>query len=578
MADLDATSSLYLDSNERVSKLEHGARETRLLFIRCGFWIVGTILALVQTWSYRYAITADGVSYLDLSDAVFPGTDWHRIITGVWSPLYPLLLGLARMLRPERYSEVVTGHLLGIAIFLGAFAGFEFLLRSIWPRERSSDYAAERVVLPRWACFAVGYSVFLWAAVGEITLRFPRPDMLMAIFLFVAMGLLARMQREGPTWGKYVALGATLGLGYLSKSPMLPIGLLIIAASIVTTKNWFRALPKGLIAAFLLLATGSAYFLPLTKIRGHLTLGESSSFNYLIHVDQAGPNWYLQSVGRGSGSLQHRPAKIFDEPPVYQFSIGQPVTHPLRYDPSYWTQGATPRFSLRDEFRTVSASLVSFVDPLTSSGGLIAGIVLLCFVSGRRKALAEIAGQWPLWLIGLSGLGMYAIVHVEDRYIGAFFALLWMSLFAGVRVPRNLISQIAPGLALGVAATILIPLIGNTGFHFLQRHGFKDVDAQAARALASLGIRANDRVARISPSATDYAWAHMLGVSLLAEVDIGYADAFWSIGPETQNEVLKAMGATGARMVVAHVPQGLAPPGWQRLGNTPYWIRWLNQS
>jgi hypothetical protein len=36
------------------------------------------------------------------------------------------------------------------------------------------------------------------------------------------------------------------------------------------------------------------------------------------------------------------------------------------------------------------------------------------------------------------------------------------------------------------------------------------------------------------------------------------------------------MAAAGARIVIAHVSEDFTPVGWQRLGNTPYWMRWLN--
>src|SRR5947208_12075235 len=99
------------------------ALENRLFSIRISFWLVGTALAILQVWTYRYWVSADGISYLDLSDAVV-GLGWHRLINGTWSPLYPVLLGVGRILRPDRYSEVVTGHLVNFIIFLGAFSAF----------------------------------------------------------------------------------------------------------------------------------------------------------------------------------------------------------------------------------------------------------------------------------------------------------------------------------------------------------------------------------------------------------------------------------------------------------------------
>src|ERR1700687_4545674 len=64
--------------------------------LRLGFWVVGILLASAQAWIFRYDVSADSISYLDMSDGVLPGSDWHQLINGVYSGLYPLLLGIFR--------------------------------------------------------------------------------------------------------------------------------------------------------------------------------------------------------------------------------------------------------------------------------------------------------------------------------------------------------------------------------------------------------------------------------------------------------------------------------------------------
>jgi hypothetical protein len=332
-----------------------------------------------------------------------------------------------------------------------------------------------------------------------------------------------------------------------------------------------------LLSGIVFLAIGSLYFIPLSLKRGNLTFGESNSYNYLVHVDRPGTAWYLQQAGRGSGRFLHSATKIFDEPAVYQFSVGQPVTYPMRFDPAYWAQGVKPRFYVGEQIRTLGVNLNQYADILAHSGGLVAGLALLGFLAGSgQQALAGIVSQWPLWLIGASGLVMYAVVHVEDRYVGFFFVLLWMGLLFGLRVPAKLLKQVAPGIAWGIATSILIPMIATVCLRFLVGYGVQDVDAEAAKELARLGIHPGDKVARISAEVTDLGWARMSRVSIITEVAIEHADNFWKSLPDQQEGALKAMGATGARIVVAHISEDVAPPGWQRLGKTPYWLRWLN--
>src|SRR3982751_4637371 len=114
-----------------IAAVEYGDRKSSLRFIRIFFWIFGTVLALIQTWSFRHWATADAIAYLDMSDAVFPGYSWYRLITGVWSPLYPLLLGVQRLVHPDAYYELTFSHILNIPIFFFAFVCFEFLLRTL---------------------------------------------------------------------------------------------------------------------------------------------------------------------------------------------------------------------------------------------------------------------------------------------------------------------------------------------------------------------------------------------------------------------------------------------------------------
>jgi hypothetical protein len=546
------------------------------------FFALAGVLATVQAWAHRYYVSADSISYLDMSDGVFPGIGSDRLITGTWSPLYPFLLGSARLLSPDPYHEVALGHLLNVLIFMCALGAFEFFLRSAIPTERVPDSRSQYVFLPRWAYLLVGYTVFLWASIVSITMKSLRADMLMAVFVLLAMGMLLRMRELGASWGRYLLLGAILGLGYLAKTPILPIGILILVSGVILARDWKRALPKAVVSGAVLLAIGSLYFIPLSFKRGGFTLGESSSYNYLAHVDwTGGAPWYLQEMGRdnGTGTFLHRAAKICDQPPVYSFSVGESVTYPIRFDPAYWAQGVTPRFHLGAQLRALAINLKLYQDIFERTGGVAAMLVAMWFLSGGgRKAIAGIATQWHIWFIGASGLGMYALVHVEDRYVGVFCVLLWMGLLLGLRVPATLVKRVAPGVAWGLAASILIPIIATVGSLAAAGRELHDWDAEAAQALTRAGIKAGDKAGRISAGYNDLGWARIARVTVMTEVAIERADSFWEYSPTQQEAVLRAMETAGAKIVITHVTNDFTPAGWQRLGHTPYWMRWLNST
>ena len=64
-----------------------------------------SLAGLIEAVFSRRALWADGISYLDMGDAMMRG-DWEMAISVYWSPLYPFLQGLAlRLFRPTAYSE-----------------------------------------------------------------------------------------------------------------------------------------------------------------------------------------------------------------------------------------------------------------------------------------------------------------------------------------------------------------------------------------------------------------------------------------------------------------------------------------
>lgn len=560
--------------NTTIWSFSSGAGSKLSWRVRVAFFSLGTLLAMMQAWAYRYFVTSDAIAYMDMSDGVLSGGNWHRLINGVWSPLYPFLIGLARrVVAPTRVHEIRFDHFVNIIIFLFAFVCFEFLLQSLWKQVecgRQED-TAERAV-PEWVFLCFGYSVFLWASLQEITLQSLRPDLLMSGFLYLSVGILLRMRGGVASWGLYSIFGLVLGAGYLAKAPMLPIGLLVLGISLFVVDNWRRALAPALFSGAIFLLIGSLYYVPLSRTEGHFTFGDSSTFNYLVHVDGAGPGWYVTDMGHGVGKPQRSPRKIFDQPPAYEFAVPVPNTHPLRFDPSYWTKGVKARFKLRPQVNALLQNLRVLNQILLTSGSLLAGLLTLCLVAANRNELVEsLIAQWPLTLIGLAGIGMYALVHVEDRYVGAFFALFWLGIAYGLygRVvhPKHWASSVL----VAIAFAILIPMVIDAGYQAFKSPG-RNIDAEVATALRQFGINDGDSVARISTGG-DLGWARVSRVHIIAEVNWeSGANSFWPAGPAVQDELLAAFATTGVKAVVAHNWGDLAPPGWQRLGRTHYWV------
>jgi hypothetical protein len=420
---------------------------------------------------------------------------------------------------------------------------------------------------------SIAYALFLWGAIAQISLGRLRPDLLMSGILYLAVAMLCRMRRAPARWSRYMALGAILGIGYLAKAPMLPIGILILMASLGTVENWRPALKMVLASGALMLLVGSLYFLPLSLELKHLSLGESSTFNYAVHVNQVGPSWYLQDLGSARGAFLRTPEKIFLAPPAYWFQIPTPVTHPLRFDPSYWTRGVRPRFAFQSQWRAISKSSFILRKSLKELDvAAIAALVLALLAGGTKRIRIAVTKLWPVWLIGLAGCAMYVLISVEPRYVGAFIVLLWFGLLAGFPLPR----WHGQKTALLITAALVL-----TSFDFTWRQAHtgtggsqSNEDFEAAQQLKTLGLRPGDLVARISLMVNDTGVERILRAEIAGEVDNTRTSEFWALPLPSQQELLRAFSTRGVVAVIATDPR-LRDDNrleWQRLGMTRYWV------
>jgi len=87
------------------------------------------------------------------------------------------------------------------------------------------------------------------------------------------------------------------------------------------------------------------YFVPLSNQLARFTLGDSSAFNYVVHVNQANPDRYFQIRVTAAGERQHQPERDFPMfRAAYSFPYRSSSRHPLRFVPAYWNRGLRPRF------------------------------------------------------------------------------------------------------------------------------------------------------------------------------------------------------------------------------------------
>src|ERR1035441_3965072 len=88
--------------------------------VRIAAWFLLILAGVIEAVFSRRVVWADGISYLDMGDAILRG-DWGMAINAYWSPLYPCLQGLAlRVFKPSAYSEFAVLYFVNFLTYLFA--------------------------------------------------------------------------------------------------------------------------------------------------------------------------------------------------------------------------------------------------------------------------------------------------------------------------------------------------------------------------------------------------------------------------------------------------------------------------
>jgi hypothetical protein len=529
-------------------------------------------LGFVQAWAGRAGLhDIDGISYLDMGDAYLRG-EWTTAINGLWSPLYGLFLGSAlRVVKPSSSWEFPLVHMVGFAIYVGALLCFNFLWTELGHvlQERSTSQEESWTTFPDWAWLLLGYCLFLWVSLQLISVVEETPDMLVAAAVYVASALLLRISRNHARTGTFFVLGLVLGLGYLAKTILFPLSFVFLAVAAFMTYRRRESLARPLVTLLVFLLMASPLLVVLSRAKGRLTFGDSGRINYIWHVDGV-PRMYWQGNYPGSGSPIHPPRLILTRPAVYEFAAPFAATFPPWYDPSYWYEGTHPHFDLRKQLRALAEAAGIYHGLFLKSGAALLTISLtLLFLGGSMR---DLAGGLDILLPAMAGLGLYALVHVEPRYVGSFILVFWGGVLSQLRLPKSEFSG-----RLLRAATLAIVVIYSTELcvgalaaaaaERALAAGAQE-DLQVAQGISQQGLRPGDRVATVGGMSA-MVWARLAKVRIVADLPDD-ADS-WFQEPDTRSNTLSAFATTGAKAIVAVRPSG-AKNGWIRIGRTEYYL------
>jgi hypothetical protein len=591
--------SVTIGDSESVHVTSENARSRWIRFVPVAFWIVAIAAGAYQAFVSRNAMSNDGISYLDMGDAIAHG-HWSAAINGYWSPLYPILIAIAlAIFRPGPWNEFATVHAVNFVVYVGALASFEFFLLNLLRGTRTP-------ALPPCLFKIIGYSLFTWSSLALIGNSGASPDMAVSLFVFLAAGLLLKIaDGRKETW-LFLLLGIVLGLGYWAKAPIFPLAFVFFGLALFAPGGFLRLAPRVLLAFLTFVVVSSPYMFSLSRAKGRLTFGESGKLNYAWYVDGAtyrhwqggdlgstsavAPRW--SAPGVSSGLPVHPTRKILDAPPVYEFSGPVQGTYPVWYDPSYWDEGIKAPFDPRQQLRKIAVN-VKFMYSLLLNlhivqlyreqqlfklfSPVVLFVWLAWFTLNRKLALIQSRPALLLFCFAAAALAMYSLVYCEPRHLAPFVVLLFLSLFALLRP--------APGEHRTLTwATLLVVLAAfalTVGSSLTTTQPPKVDDWAIATALRNLGVIPGTQVASVEYSNhANVKWARLAHARIVAEV---YTDAFaprgyfWKLNAGSQAQALDSFRQAGAQFAVASdLPGGMdLPAGWTRVASTKYIVRRL---
>jgi hypothetical protein len=562
-------------------------RQVRKLEIAC--WTVLITLAVVRAWFTRYEFNPDSMSYLDIARAIVTGHP-HAIVSAIWSPGYPVLVSFFLWIfRPGISSEFALMHLLNVLVLIGAM----FCFRLFWAEISRLHQNLTRIdnsAIPDVAFWALGYTAAAIAMLNMIRVGLVAPDLLVSVFCFLASWNLLVLRRT-PSYGWAVLLGLVLAVGYYVKAPFFPMGLVFIVCAFTGKPASRRTIVLGgtALATYLLLC--APYIAALSSLNSRLTFGDSARLNEAFYIDGVRYFVHWQGGPPGSGTPLHPTRKLNDFPEIYEYAADNMGTFPPWFDPTYWYAGITPHPVLTRQAVVLIRDLaVEYETSLGFAAEVVCALVIFILLGGSiRRWIRRLGGVWFIWTPGAVALLMFALIHVEPRYLGGWLVLLFAGGICAASLPRDRATLRAAwcvgiGVLVTAAASVVLEA-GREAFGADNALGRSSHDVSIASALLNRGLHPGDRVALIGDGYFAF-WAHLAQLRLVAEIPSrnvsgsGYsAFDFWESGPDVQQKALGILERTGAKAVIAGWQNSLAdavpsvvPAPWKRIDGTDAYI------
>jgi hypothetical protein len=551
-------------------------------------WCLVIFLGAAQAWAYLYTIASeDTISYLDIADAYLQGR-WHTAVNGNWSPLYSWLLGLIMLVfKPHPYWEFPLVKVTNFLIYLLTFACFNFFLRELifYHRKQVQSSPSNYLIIPKWVWLSLGNSLFLLSSLKLIGVNCDTPDMCTAALIYLASGILLGIHTRSDNWLSFFILGIVLGFSYLSKAPMFWLSFVFIAVGMLSVSNRQRALSRGLVALLAFAIVSAPFITTLSAVKGRLTYSDTGKLSYSWYINPGRSvinDVHWQGAPPGHGVPKHPTRKIFDNPPVFEFTTPIGGTYPPWYDPSHWYEGLKFKFSLSRQIKVLASNIIFYFKHFLGSLVLIY-LILVCGSGSFLPSLKGLTKNWRSIVPAISGLAIYMLVtdfesnsynmQPSTRFIAPFIVLLFAGVFSSLRIYN---SQKTKRLIVGVTIAILVTVGSQLAVQSAKNlvavaRQSDHVQWRIAEGLQQLNIQPDEKVAILGDEYLHLFWARLAKVKIVAQVPDG--KSFWKKDAGTRARVLKTIEEkTGVRAILYKPESSIGDlTAWRKVGNTSYY-------
>jgi hypothetical protein len=539
-------------------------RQRRLLGVTR---LYSVVLGVLSTWTWRYTPNPDGISYIDISSYYLDG-HWPHSSSGYWSPLYPSLVAVARLLGGTGIANAwVLAHAVNLVLFLCNIAAAEFLIRSVRARAPRDEHGTQERVFT-WTVLV--YLLVAWTSVLGITLRLLTPDLAVSALAYLAAGLSVKILSDDTGFSRWTALGAVLGMAYLAKTVMLPIGVAVMGALAIAT-NRRRYNSRHLIAmatVFALVCLPQIIYVSVLKEAP--TIGDVGRLTHGWYTQRLPAHLWDIGVGSLPASLPSpdepkRELRLLDRiadahPMVYAVDGPFPGTLPIWYDASYWYRRVKIPVALRETLTGAFSSTLGY--GLYFSPFLIA-MVVAQMTARQRGGHKRSRTRAVLIPPAAFALAIYALAHWEPRYIAPFVVLL----LTGIVVPEisdQRLDYMRNGFTF--AAILLFAYTTSStlaSFRDRSRNERAHKDRLAiVHSLRERGVNFGTRIGYVGDPYTAY-WAQLAGLRFVSLIPSQEARAFWAADSLKKDDVLRQMRDHGASVILARSPDPPQHrPGW----------------